>query len=98
MPHLSAGLFAAALAAFALAAAGSSASANWFGLTCPPAGYDGNLDCGYDYGGGTGCGNPNYYGSYSLGVWTPDPRCAIPAKAAHRKPKPKHKAVHEAPL
>jgi hypothetical protein len=48
---------------------------------CPPPGYDGNTDCGYQCGDGFCCGNPHYYGSVIFGTWHPDPRCvAKPVK------------------
>jgi hypothetical protein len=50
-------------------------------MECPPPGYDGNQDCGYECGvGGTCCGNPRYYGSYVFGTWRPDPRCPTAGK------------------
>jgi hypothetical protein len=63
--------------ALALSIQGSCAlAAGLFGMECPPPGYDGNQDCGYECGeGGTCCGNPHYYGSYVFGTWHPDPRC-----------------------
>jgi hypothetical protein len=73
------------LAAFAfvcLAAAPAAA------FECPPPGYDGNSDCGYQCGeGGTCCGNPHYYGSYIFGTWYPDPRCVKPVKRSKRRGK-----------
>ena len=53
---------------------------------CPPPGYDGNSDCGYQCGeGGTCCGNPHYYGSYIFGTWYPDPSCIKPVKRPKRR-------------
>jgi hypothetical protein len=48
-------------------------------LECPPPGYDGNADCGYQCGeGGTCCGNPWYRGTTEWGTWKPDPSCVAP--------------------
>jgi hypothetical protein len=52
-------------------------------MECPPPGYDGNRDCGYECGeGGTCCGNPRYYGSYIFGTWYPDRRCTAAPPAS----------------
>jgi len=60
-----------------LALAGGGPSCSVLAIECPPPGYDGNRDCGYECGaGGTCCGNPRYYGSSILGTWYPDQRCA----------------------
>jgi len=46
-----------------LALAGGGPSCSVLAIECPPPGYDGNRDCGYECGaGGTCCGNPRYYG------------------------------------
>ena len=63
-------------------------------LECPPPGYDGNADCGYECGeGGTCCGNPWYRGSYIFGTWRPDPACMAPKAerppAGHRRQRPR---------
>jgi hypothetical protein len=70
-------------AAIALLLVASSARA----LECPPPGYDGNADCGYQCGeGGTCCGNPWYRGTTEWGTWKPDPSCIVP-KAVSRPAK-----------
>jgi hypothetical protein len=59
-----------------VALAGGGPSCTVLAMECPPPGYDGNQDCGYECGeGGTCCGNPRYYGGSILGTWYPDPRC-----------------------
>jgi hypothetical protein len=54
-------------------------------LECPPPGYEGNRDCGYQCGDGFCCGNPIYYGTYIFGTWRPDPYCARRERTGARK-------------
>ena len=67
------------LAAIALLLVTSGARA----FECPPPGYDGNADCGYQCGEGFCCGNPWYRGSVEWGTWKPDPSCVVPRAVGH---------------
>ncbi len=92
MPTFRSRLLSLACGVFVLATVTGIAPAGafWFYLECPPPGYDGNSDCGYECGeGGVCCGNPHYYGSYVFGTWYPDPRCnASPTQSMIPPPQP----------
>jgi hypothetical protein len=74
----------------AVVAIGNLPACSAVAMECPPPGYDGNRDCGYECGeGGTCCGNPHYYGSYAFGTWHPDTRCVAAGKPPATPPAPR---------